>query len=257
MRHAAIAFVFAASISSVARADTCPAPAGADARLARLDARARIDFLRDTLEAQSRYATTWKLSWVGIGGAIVLASVGEAIGWSATHDAARDARVADAIVVAGFSALLPLVTLVAAPTIPRDARAVSTMLDATNGGAAGTCLVLARMEELFAKGAAEESFNAGPLAHLAAVVGVGALFSILAVEAATSPPGPTRDAHWENAIFNGVGGLALTELQILTSPRGASHAYRRYLTGDLPRGSIAFSVSPMRQAAGVAIAITF
>lgn len=244
--------------ASTARADTCPVPQGGGARLAALDARARIDFLHRNVDAQAHYARLWKWWWVGIGSATFTSSAVQAIGWAAGNDKTRDANVVDNVIVSAFSIVTPIFALAFALRVEKDAPAIDELLQQTGDGAAGSCLVLARMEELFQKDADEEALNTGILAQVAAIVGVGAMFAILAIEAAVATDPDVRDAHWLNAATNGIGGLILTEAQVLTTPTGAISAYRSYLKGDLPRApKVSWSVVPLVATPGVAFKLSF
>ncbi len=246
--------------SSVALADTCPAPTGGDAKLAAIDARTRIDYLHRTIDDQAHYANLWKWWWFAIGSATFTTSAVQVAAWAAGNDVAREANIIDNLVVSGFSIVTPVTALLFALRVEDDAPVVDKLLAATNDGAAGTCLVLARIEELFAKSAAEEAQNTGVFAQILAFVGLGAMFSIMAVEAATSPPGEVQNAHWINAITNTGVGILLTEAQILSTPTGAATGYKHYLKGELPpsvRKSVAFSVGPLREAPGISLKVVF
>lgn len=243
--------------ATAARADTCPVPDGANARLATIDSRERIEFLHHVMQDQARYARTWKWAWFGIGTATFASSAAQAIGWAAGNDKTREANVIDNLVVSGFSIVTPIFSLLFALRVEDDAPAVDQLLRETGGGEAGSCLVLARIEELFAKDAAEESFNTGVLTQVTAILGVGAMFAIMAVEAATSTDPAVRDAHWFNAVGNGVAGLILTESQILTTPTGAVSAYQRYLRGKLPRPALTMSLVPLIATPGLAFKVSF
>lgn len=243
------------SSAAAARADTCPVPEGGNAKLEQVDARERIDFLHRTVDDQARYAHTWKWAWFGIGSATFASSVGQVIGWAATNEKTRDANIVDNLVVSGFSIVTPVASLLFALRVEKDAPAIDELLRQTNGGEAGTCMVLARMEELFKLDADEEDFNTGFFAQATALLGLAAMFSIMAVEAATASDPDIRDAHWVNALTNTGAGLILTEAQILTTPTGASRAYKRYLKGDLPRPKLTVSVVPF--GAGAALEIAF
>jgi len=247
------------AVATSARADTCPVPDGGDARLAAIDAKARIDFLHRNFDSQAHYARLWKWWWVGIGTATFASSVGQAIGWAAVGDEkTREANVVDNVIVSGFSAVTPIFAVLFALRVEKDAPAVDELLRQTNGGAAGSCEVLARMEELFQKDADEEAFNTGVLAHATAILGVGAMVAILAIEAAVATDPDVRDAHWINAATNGVGGLILTEAQVLSTPTGAIGAYRNYLKGDLPPApKVSFSVVPLVATPGIAFKLSF
>ena len=245
-------------LASAASADTCPVPEGGTAQLAAIDARERIAFVHQTETEQARYARTWKWAWFGIGWGLVAANGIQAAVWATTDSPAREANIVDNLIVAGFSAVTPIAALLFSNRIEDDAPAIDELLEQTGNGAAGTCLVLARMEELLVKGGEEEAFNTAWFQHVIAWLGVGAMFSIMAVEAATSSVPEVQEAHWINAITNGVGGLILTEAQLLTAPTGAHTGYKRYLKGELPpKKTASWSLAPMGLASGLALRIVF
>jgi len=234
-------------VSTPARAEGCPTPEGAAQALARAAPQQRIAFLRQNFEDQGRYATSWKWWWVGIGTTTFASSVAQAAGWAAGDDIRRNANVIDNLIVSAFSVATPVAALALALRVESDAPRVDALLRQTDGGAGMACLVLQRIEELFRKGAEEEAFDTSWVAHVTGTLGVGAMVAILASEAAAASSVSNRNAHWDNAIGNGIGGLALTEAQILSQPTGAVSAYRRYLRGDLRGGSgsaLSFRVVP-------------
>ena len=248
-------------LSSVAHAETCPIPEGGSAALGSMDAKDRIDLLHATFDSQAVYAKRWKWAWFGIGMTTLAGSVGQAVAWAAFVDESnpkREPNVVDNAIVAGFSVVGPFVSLVFAPSVEKDAPAIDQLLKDTGGGAAGSCMVIARMEELMRRDVSEEEFNVGWFQHVVAIVGVGALFGILFGEAlGTSDPIAAQE-HRNNAISNSLVGLVLTELQILTSPSGAIGAWNRYLGGRFStKKTAAFSVAPMFGAAGLSFRVTF
>jgi len=241
-----------------ASADTCPAPDGGNPKLASIDASERIAFLKRTVDDQARYASRWKWAWFGIGWVELGASAGTAAVYAATGDPkTRTANVVDNLIAAGFSLGTPVSAFFFAPRVEGDAPVIDRLVRDTGGGAAGTCLVLARMEELVAKGAKDEAQNAGIVTQVISLLGLGALVGILAIEAAASSDPDVANAHWVNAGINGAAGLVLVEAQILTSPTGEDRAYRAYLKGDLGSKSVGFSVVPLVATPGVALRVTF
>jgi hypothetical protein len=242
---------------SSASADTCPVPDGGSARLAAIDARERIAFIHRTETDQARYAQTWKWAWFGIGWGFVAAGAIQAAAWAAGDNVAREANIVDNLIVTGFSLVTPFAALLFSLRVESDAPAIDQLLKQTGDGAAGTCLVLARMEELLVKGGEEEAFNTAWFQHVIALLGVGAMFSIMAVEAATASNSDIQEAHWINAITNGVGGVIVTEAQLLTSPTGAASGYKRYLKGDLAQKKASWSVVPLGVASGIALRVVF
>ena len=255
MSFAALLFASASAV-----AETCPVPEGGSASLAEIDPRARIDFIRATVDDQARYASRWKWAWLGIGSFTFASSVGITIGWAASggDPSVRQANVVDGLIVNGFAVIPPISTLLLALRVPADARVIDQLLHDTGDGVAGTCLVLARMEELFEKDAAEERLETGWLVHLATVLGVGAFVAIFAVEGATASTPAVSQAHWFNAAFNGGIGLLLTEAQILTTPTGAATKWSRYVAGDLrPTSKPQLSVAPLAVAPGLLFRLTY
>ncbi len=242
--------------SAPAHADTCPTPEGGSAKLAAVDARERIDFLHRTVDDQARYARTWKWAWFAIGSATFASSAVQVAGWAAGNDVTREANIIDNLVVSAFSIVTPVTAILFALRVESDAPAIDTLLAQTGNGAAGSCLVLARIEELFAKDAAEEAFNTSWIAHVTGLIGLGAMFAIMAVEAATESNPTIRDAHWINAITNTAGGLILTEAQILTTPTGAANGYKRYLKGELPKKT-ATTITPIFTGLSLGMRISF
>jgi hypothetical protein len=252
------AFSAVLALNSIeARADTCGVPEGGNAALAAMDARKRLAFVHVTLDDQARYVERWKWAWVGIGSASLAVSAGLTIGWAVSNDPhVRDANFIDNLVATGFSVFTPITTIVFAPRI--DAPIADELFAATGGGEAGTCLVLARMEELLAKGAAEEAFATGWLAHTASILGVGVMVAIMAVQGALETDPLARDAHLQNALINGVAGVFYAEAQLLTAPTGAKTGWAHYLKGDLPHKSAsAVTVRPVPMGAGIGLRVTF
>ncbi len=247
-------FVCVALSSTRSDAQTCAVPRGASEKLASVPASERVAFIRRAMEEQARYTRIWKWTWVGLGSAAVVASTATVIGFAAGNDPARSANMIDNGVAAVFSLATPIVTVVFAPRI--ESGELEELLRATGGGAAGTCLVLARAEELLARGAADQDVATGWLAHVVSILGAGALFAFMAIEASVATDAASRDAHWVNAALNGAIGVAYAEAQILSTPTGASRNYARYLAGDLHRkSSVHASLRPL--VGGVAVQLSF
>ena len=256
-RNATCAAAVVIALGTVpARAQPCAIPSGASTKLAAIDASERIAFIHATMDEQARYARTWKWAWVGIGSATVVASFSVAIGYAASSSPARDANVTDNLVAGAVSIATPIVTLFLAPRVESDAPKLDALLRDTNGGAAGACIVVARAEELLARSAEDEAFATGWIAHTTSILGAGALFAFMAVEAALATDSVSRDAHWQNAIINGAAGIVYAELQILTTPTGATSSYARYLKGDLHRKS-QVHVAVLPTLGGLALGVTF
>jgi hypothetical protein len=241
MRKAALV-VMALLAPSTASAEGCPAPAGADPRLATMDPMARLSFLHETLDRQALYAQIWTWSWTAAG-------VGLAWGNYILADRAttNDDRI-DYIIAGSFSLLIPVSAHYTHLQVIRDAPVLDSLMAGTAGGTAGTCVVLARAEELIARDAADEAFHAGWLTHVLSIAGNGLLFGIVGALHGLD--------HWGNAWLDLIGGIPISELQILTQPTGAASAWKHYRAGsfEAPKAS-AWSLVP--RGAGVALQATF
>jgi hypothetical protein len=244
-------------LTSRAHAGTCPVPVGGDAALAARDASERIDFLHRAADDQARYAQRWKWGWFAVGLGTFTWSAAQVVGWAASDSLVRTANITDNVIITAFSIATPISALLFAPRIASTGPAIDELLRATANGAAGTCDVLARMEEIFSTGAADESRKGGWLAQLSSLLGVGALFSILVVEAAAASVPDVRRAHLQNAILTTVGGVVLTQSEIASTPTGAESAYKRYLRGDLQPKAVTVSLTSFQIAPGLSLRLSF
>ena len=233
----------------------CPVPEGADPSLGKVDAAERLDYLHRTLDEQGRYAHNWKWWWFGIGSVTLASSLGFAVVGAATNS---QADLIDGLIVSAFSVVTPVTALLFAPRGERDAQTVDELFAQTANGRAGECEVLARTEELFLKTADEEAFNTSWLLWAAAILGNGAMFAIMALEAVNAPNAHDQEEHWINATTNTGAGLILTFAQILSSPTGAVSGWRSYLKGVVkPKAGVAFSVNPLGIAPGLSLSLRF
>jgi hypothetical protein len=229
-----------------ANAQGCPAPAGGDPKLASIEPMARLSFLHDTLDRQALYAQIWTWSW---------SAAGAGLAWGnfimADRASNSDDRT-DYILAGAFSVLIPVSVHITNLRVMRDAPVLDSLMAGTAGGTTATCLVLARAEELIARDAADEDFHAGWLTHVLTIAGNGVLFGIVGALHGLD--------HWGNAWLDLLGGIPVSELQILTQPTGAARAWKHYRAGtfDVPRAS-AWRLGPLGApgAAGVALQATF
>lgn len=228
--------------SGAARAQGCPVPTGADPRLASVDPMARLSFIHDTIDRQALYGQIWTWGWTAAG-------AGFAWGNFIMADRAKNAddRV-DYIIGGAFSLLIPVSVHLAHLKVIGDAPVLDALVAGSAGGTAGTCLVLARAEELIARDAANEALQAGWLTHVLSIAGNFVVFAIVG--------GLHGIDHWGNAWLDLIGGIPLSELQILTQPTGAVSAWKHYRAGsfEVPKPS-AWSLVPQR--AGLALQATF
>lgn len=228
--------------SSGAAAQSCPAPAGADPALAALDARDRVHFLQRELGAQARYAALWQTTWFLARTGILAEQVALAA-LSTSPDDRLDARITSV-----FAALPPIGTILFGLRVARDGPRFLELdhLDTD----ASRCALVARGEQFLARDAANEDEQRGWLQHVLHIGGSTALFLILGV----------GFGHWTNAIFNGLAGIALGELQILSQPTGLVGAWERYRHAELGgKRGVTFRFAPQLGAnqAGLSLVATF
>ena len=233
----------ALTVAGSARSQTCPVPVGADPKLAEVDARERVHFLQRELGAQARYATQWQTTWFLARSAVLAGEFGLAI---VSPDAGDRT---DAVVTGLFAIVPPIGTLLFGLRVARDGPRFLRLdhLDTD----ASRCAYVARGEQFLARDAKNEDENRGWIQHALQIAGSTALFLILGV----------GFDHWKNAIINGVAGIALGELQILTQPTGLIGAWERYRAGDLgaTKSKITLHLAPKLSttSAGLALEATF
>jgi hypothetical protein len=212
VRATAVLLVVALAAAS-ARAEHCPAPAGADPALAEIDAQVRLSYIQSQLRRTAHRANIWRWSW-GVG--IVAATAGNliAIPLVDRKGARIDFYVGAATTVVGLVPLLgmPLKVL-------HDHEALDERV--ARGGP--ICDVLADAERRFRRDAANESDGRALWLHVANVVLNGAVGLYLGL----------AYHHWTSGIINAVGGSVVGEAIIYTQPIGDVGALRRYRKGDL------------------------
>lgn len=197
----------------------CPSIDGAAPSLVSIDGRRRLAFVRDTLQHQAVLVRRWSVGWslAGFGlaaGNFVLAGLASK----------ADDRV-DPIVGGATALVIPAAIILRPLRVMDDARAVDAEMAGLEPRAEqeAVCRVLARGEMLLALSAEDEAENAGPLAHAFAVAGNAAVALFLGL----------GFDHWPGALWNGGGGLVISEFEIWTQPTGAVPALAQYRRGDL------------------------
>jgi|SRR5579862_8495820 len=192
---------------------TCPAPAGSSLTLAATDAALRLAFIRAHMDDQAVRSRTWSRGWGIAGAALIAEGVIQAV------RASNAADRTDEIVGGSSSMLIPLFILLQPPSVLAD----QAELEATITQSSDLCASLVRAEEFLARDANDEAMTTGTLAH---VTGIGfnvALGLVLGL----------GFGHWKGAASVGGGGIVISEVQLLTKPRGAIRALERYRQGDL------------------------
>jgi hypothetical protein len=237
---------FALASGARAQRRECAAIEGGSPALAALDAEARFDFVRRVMHDQGSRATTWRWSWTGIG-------LGLATGqYALIPIVAQDKRL-EQVYLGTASLFIPLSTTVF-PLRIRDYDDVLVRAAADAEGSEGhmlPCLVLDHAEEMLIQAANDEANLTNVFHQVTSLVLDAGYAAIIAIA--------FRDAA--GTVINGVGSVAVTELQIFTTPTGAVKALERYRRGDLsaPPGEprVAWTMAPLGIAPGVSLVARF
>ena len=206
---------------------------GSASGLGALGAEQRLSFLRGTLDDQASRATTWSVGWAISGLGLAAGSVG-----LAALESDRDQRYE--WLISGAPALwYPLMAVVDPPEVIEDHRLLEELVTMTRGprGWMAPCILVYRGEDLLARAARDEQARHDFFQHALGVV-VSAAIAVLTATALHDVPG---------GVLNGVGSVAVSELNLWTLPTGAVDALERYRAGDL--GS--------RRAAAVGVLLPF
>lgn len=220
---AALSFAVSASLFIASRAGAepvrCPSIDGASPALGALDARARLTFITHVMDDQARRARLWSTSWTAAG--LGLSAGNYTLAALADNREDRIPRL-----VGGTTSLVIPLGILVKPLVVMDAeRSLRADVDALppSAGRDEVCATLERSERLFAASAKNEAFSAGIFTHAFAILGNGAIALLLGL----------GFDNWRAALFNGGGGLFISEFQIFTQPTGAVGELSRYRRADL------------------------
>jgi hypothetical protein len=225
----------------------CPAIDGGSERLASADAEARLAFVRSTMRDQAARAKTWEWAWSGIGYGLAAGQYALIPIYAPEH------RVEEAF-EATVSLYLPASIFILPLAVRADDIVLERMIDRASAGSPPSvlspCRALARAEELFASSAADEALRTGFLQHAVGLV-LTAAYTAFDWFVFKYPAG---------VAVAGGGALVVTEVQILTTPRGAVGALERYKRGDLTLDGapkVSWSLAPMPGGGGLSVVASF
>jgi len=233
----AIALAVAGLAPPAARAQGCPAPAGAALRLEAAAPEARLEFIRARMRAEAGRVRTWQLGW-SIGYGTLAAGQLAAIPFTRDPGSRADWAVGAVSAAAGLG-----LVLLFPPGVPSDEPRLASL-------PADRCAALAEAERLLEKDARDEAQLTGWLVHAGNVVlnaGFGLILGL----------GYQR---WGPAALTFATGAALGEATILTQPTRLAGDLARYREGDLASAeAAAVRVVPLlaRGGFGLAVAGTF
>ena len=213
----AVAAWVAADGAAARAAVRCPAPEGAEAEVAQIDGRARLQWIDGRLSREAPRMKLWNWGWaISIGGA----GVGTLI---AVPFVSRDSRI-DYYTGAGAAAIGVAPFLLSPPKVIDDARALRSRLAAAPWQADDqVCKLLAEAEVMLVRDARNEHASSAWWAHLGNVAfNAGlTLFEGLGFH------------RWSGGLINGISGLAVGEAVILTQPTRTIDDLAAYNRGDL------------------------
>lgn len=223
-RRILLAVVAFLGLSSSAFAQRCDAPAGADSRLAEIDASERLDFLRHEIEREAGRSDLWREAWTGGLGAAIVGTV--AVGVTDPNPVRR----VDSM-VSVTKTLVPIVQMnVAPPRVIHDAKSLSTPGDAP-------CTALANAEALLMRDARNEAGVYRWRTHLLPL----AANLLIAVALGTF-----LDDNWTPALLGLGAGLVVNEIRMWSQPRDLVATLERYRAGNLAlsRRAARWTVAP-------------
>ncbi|HET6282336.1 MAG TPA: hypothetical protein VFH73_15325 [Polyangia bacterium] len=205
-----------------ARAGTCLAPAGTDARLQAVDGRARLAWIDQRLSAVAAQGRLWTWGWaIGIGAAgvaslvpVPFVSAGDRVDWYAGAASA-------AIGVVPFL-LSPLSVTHDGPKLHAAVMAAAPLDDDGR-----VCTLLADAEWMLAADAANQRWQQGWWIHAGNIAFNTGVMLFLGL----------GYHHWTSGIINGVAGAAVGETIIFTQPTGSIDDLAAYQRGELGGGA--------------------
>lgn len=209
---------FVAADGAVARATVrCPAPGGAEARVADIDGRARLRWIDGRLSREAPRMKLWNWGWAA---GIAAGGVGTLI---AVPFVSRDSRI-DYYTGAGAAAIGVVPFILAPPKVIDDARALhGTLIGAPPQTDDQVCKLLAEAEVMLVRDARNEHATSAWWAHVGNVVfNAGlTLFEGLGFH------------RWTGGLINGISGLAVGEAVIFTQPTRTVDDLAAYNRGDI------------------------
>jgi hypothetical protein len=241
VRVVGLAFVLlCASASARGEATYCKPIEGGVGSLARIDADARLEFVRTNLRQGAFDTRIWHSTWSALYGGVAIYQI-VSIPFS-SHDGKTWHYFG-----AGGSLLGLGVLQIMPPKVLADAPALELRLVAESG-----CAALADAERVLTRDAASEAFSISPMVHAGNfAINIGLVLAL-----------GLGFHNWNQAALQGGIGAVVGEIQTFTQPRRELHALARYRAGDLRtqrRRAFDFSIAPVlaRQQAGLGLGLSF
>jgi hypothetical protein len=228
-----------------ANAVECAPITGAAPGLERIDARVRLGFLRERLRVAARHTRIWTWTWAGLYSSLTVGELALLAG------ADRHAQIDNGI-GAGASFVGVLSIALSPQTVIADQYWLERRLRRAPP-ATDVCALVADAERLLVRDAKSSAFGKSALVHagnFAFNIGVGLLLGI-------------GFHHWDQAALQGLTGIAVGEVMILSQPNDTVDDLRRYRAGNLglPPSfhKVSWAVAPTaaRDRAGLVLGIGF
>jgi hypothetical protein len=248
MRARSIRGVFAATLLLAglacrdARADVCPAPAGAPG-VASIDSQERIDYLHRAFDREIGDIDRWSWAWGAVYGAGVVAQ-GVALVPTTDHGKRIVLEVGAASTGVGFLSLTVLPLKITLPL--RTARRHLNDPD--------PCAALARAEHILESANKDQLLGTGIVGHLGNIlvnVGIGLILGL-------------GYNQWTPAVESMVVGIGVGEANAFTQPHHLADVLARYRSGrldgpDVPPLSVSWSIRPVAtpQMTGAALTLAW
>lgn len=194
----------------------CPAIEGGNAKLAALDAEARLAFIRARLQHDAFRARQWGM---GFGTSYAIIVAGGSTLAAASHERATKADLYTGAVGAGVG----LGLLVFAPlSVIHDHDALEAEL-ASPGAAPDRCRTLALAETMLVRSAKSEAFGRSWFTRSGtALLGIGSLLVL-----------GLGFRRWTTGALTGITNIAVGQLMIFLQPHGLIRDLKAYRDGDL------------------------
>jgi hypothetical protein len=200
---------------TVAVAQECPVPQGADPKLAAVGAAARLAYLRSTLDQEEKSASTWRWSWVSAYSVL-------AVGQLAFAGAVSTRDQQPGLYVGGVASAIAMVPLLVLPLeVVRDAPEFDAKI--SGWGPEHTCELITEGEKTLMQDAHNEARGASWVMHIVNILYNTVVTVIIGA----------GYHNWTNGVISGGVGALIGEAMILSQPTALTGAWQRYQSGAI------------------------
>jgi hypothetical protein len=223
----------------------CAGISGSVSELEQIDGEVRLRFIRDRMKLGAHRARIWTWTWAGIYSTLTVGNL------ALLGGADRDGQIDDGV-GAGAAAVGVLTLALAPQEIVADQYRLERRLRRAPPGT-DVCALLADAERWFIRDAKSAAFGKGVLVHAGNFlfnIGVGFLLGF-------------GFNHWDQAAIQGLVGIVVGEVQIISQPAQIVSDLRRYRAANLGLPPawrpIAWGVAPMvgQNRAGLVVGLSF